>query len=339
MDQQTLSKWLTAGFMEKQVWQPTERGTPQGGLNSPILANLILDRLDQFVEQKLIPIYTRGARRRTNPRYGALTKAASEARKQGNRETAQQLNKQAQAIPSKDPNDPNFRRLWYVRYADDFLLGFSGPKVEAKEIKQQLAHFLHNTLNLALSQEKTLITHAREDVAHFLGYELHTLHANSKHDERGQRCINGAIGLRVPRQVIQAHIAKYLRRGKPAHLVQRINDTSYSIVTQYQVEYGGVVQYHRLAYNLHQLSTLKRVAEMSLTFTLAHKLKINVSEVDRRYGAERIVDGTTYQVLEVQVERGADKAPLRAHFGGIPLKRNKWVTTHDEVERVWMWTQ
>ena len=91
------------------------------------------------------------------------------------------------------------------------------------------------------------------------------------------------------------------------------------------MEYGGVVQYYRLAYNLHQLSKLKHTTEMSLTFTLAHKLKISVSEVYRRYGALQAVDGAVYKVLEVKVERGEGKAPLIARFGGIPLKWNKWV--------------
>ena len=88
---------------------------------SPILANLVLDQLDKFVEQTLTPTYTRGLRRKTNPPYVALTRAASQARKIGDLETARQLNKQAQKMPSRDPNDPNFRRLRYVRYADDWV--------------------------------------------------------------------------------------------------------------------------------------------------------------------------------------------------------------------------
>lgn len=147
---------------------------------------------------------------------------------------ARQFNKQAQQIPSRKPDDPNFRRLWYVRYADDWLLGFAGPKSEAQEIKRQLATFLQKELSLELSEEKTLITHARTEKAHFLGYEIHTLQADDKHDYRGQRCINGAIGLRVPREVIRAKCAKYMRKGKPIHLMQRVNDTAYSIVAQYQ---------------------------------------------------------------------------------------------------------
>jgi hypothetical protein len=72
------------------------------------------------------------------------------------------------SLPSSDPDDPEFRRLRYVRYADDHLLGFTGPKAEAEEIKQRLAEFLRDELKLELSQGKTLITHARTQAARFL---------------------------------------------------------------------------------------------------------------------------------------------------------------------------
>jgi hypothetical protein len=218
-----------------------------------VYPNIVLDRLDKYVEQALIPAYTRGQRRKTYPPYVALTKAAWKARKQGDLEAVQTLSQQAQALPSRDPRDPRFRRLRYCRYGDDFLLGFIGAKAEAEAIKRQLATFLRDALALQLSEEKTLITHARDEKAQFLGYEVHTLHADDHHDHRGQRCINGAIGLRVPRAVLHTHCAKYKRAGKPRHLMPRVHDSAYSIVAQYQTEYRGVVQYYRMAYNLHQL--------------------------------------------------------------------------------------
>lgn len=143
----------------------------------------------------------------SNGFYIALTLAASDARKLGNLEEARRLSREAQKIPSRDPQDSKFRRLWYTRYtryADDFLLGLVGTNAEAMEIKQKLAAFLRTELKLDLSDEKTLVTHARDEKAQFLGYEIHILYADDKHDHCGQRCINGSVGLRVPASVKNA---------------------------------------------------------------------------------------------------------------------------------------
>jgi Type II intron maturase/Reverse transcriptase (RNA-dependent DNA polymerase) len=327
---------LDAGYMEARSFHTTYSGVPQGGVISPILSNIVLDRLDKYVERALIPVYTRGLRRKTNRPYVALTVAASEARKAGDREMARQLSKQAQTMPSRAPNDSAFRRLWYCRYCDDFLLGCIGTKAEAQEIKNRLATFLRDELELELSAEKTLITHARDDVAHFLGYAVHTLHANDKHDHRGQRCLNGAIGLRVAAHVMNAHGAKYLRYGKPRSLMQRVHDSAYSIVAQYQTEYRGIVQYYRMAYNLHQLQKLTWVMEQSLVKTLAKKFNASRGKIYRRFTALHRNPHGTYKVLEVHVERGPSKKPFVAHFGGVPLRWNRWVTINaTQTEPIW----
>src|SRR2546430_17656513 len=98
-----------------------------------------------------------------------------------------------QQLPSLDPTDPGYRRLRYLRYADDWIIGFSGPRSEAEEIKQRVGVFLKETLKLTLSEEKTLITHARTEAATFLGYEVTVFNNNHKHDQRGHRGIMGQI--------------------------------------------------------------------------------------------------------------------------------------------------
>jgi hypothetical protein len=125
-------------------------------------------------------------------------------------------------LPSGDPHDPDFRRLRYVRYCDDHLLGFTGPKAEAEEIKRRLAQFLREDLKLELSQDKTLITHARSDRASFLGYEISVQHDDRQRTASGQRAVNGAVSLHVPKSVIQAKSALYLKRGQPARRSQVI---------------------------------------------------------------------------------------------------------------------
>jgi group II intron reverse transcriptase/maturase len=159
---------LTAGYVEDWRWGATFSGAPQGGVASPVLSNIYLHKLDEFVEQVLIPEYTRGERRARNLEYLAVANVLARARRRGDRAEARRLRQQMHSLPSSDPDDPEFRRLRYVRYADDHLLGFTGPKAEAEEIKQRLAEFLRDELKLELSQGKTLITHARTQAARFL---------------------------------------------------------------------------------------------------------------------------------------------------------------------------
>src|SRR5881296_3716860 len=114
-------------------------------LLSPSLSNLYLDKLDKYIEGELIPAYTRGQERQKNRRYFALMTQAYKRRKQGRLDEADALTKEAQQLPTVDPYDPAYRRLHYLRYADDWLLGFVGPKEEAETIKARLKTFLHET--------------------------------------------------------------------------------------------------------------------------------------------------------------------------------------------------
>jgi group II intron reverse transcriptase/maturase len=324
---------LDAGYLEDWKFNATYSGVPQGGVISPILSNLVLDKLDKFVKERLIPSNTRGQERKTHAPYIALTVAASRARKKGDLGKVRDLMKQAQNLPARDPNDPDFRRLWYVRYADDFLLGFKGPKAEAIEIKQKLSAFLRDELRLEMSEEKTLVTNARNERAKFLGYEVHVLHANGKHTN-GRRSINGKIGFRVPRDVIKAQCAQYMRRRKPVHLTVRVSNSAYTTVRQYQAEFSGVVQYYRLAYNLHMLSRLKWMAELSLVKTLAQKFRCKKTEIYRRFKSKTKTPHGEYKVLQVVEERPGKKA-LTAHFGGVSLRWNSYAAIGEHPNPIW----
>lgn len=186
---------LKAGYLEEWRYHETLSGSPQGGVVSPILSNIYLDKLDNSVEQVLIPAYTKGNTRKTNPDYDVLQTRSYRARKKGNKQQAKTLFKQMQKLPRRDPYDLDYRRLRYVRYADDTLFGFAGPREEAEDSKRQLGEFLRDHLKLELSEEKTLITHAHTEVARFLGYEIATQHETTKHDRLGHRSVNGRIVL------------------------------------------------------------------------------------------------------------------------------------------------
>src|SRR5215471_5848909 len=109
---------LRAGYMEGWEYHDTLSGTPQGAGASPVLSNIYLHKLDEFVERELIPKYTRGDRRRPNPPYQAVKWRLAAARKRGDRALVRGLRGQARAVPSTDPMDPGCRRLFYCRYAD-----------------------------------------------------------------------------------------------------------------------------------------------------------------------------------------------------------------------------
>src|SRR6266496_3899311 len=324
-----ISELLKAGYLEEWRYHATYSGCPQGGILSPLLANVYLDKLDKFVETTLVPAHTRGERRRVNPPYGALQRQESELRKKGQREQAEVLHREKQLLPSLDPNDPGYRRIRYLRYADDWLIGLSGPRSEAEEIKLQVGAFLKETLHLTLSEEKTLITHARTHPAKFLGYDIVVLNNNHKHDWRGHRSINGQIGLKVPIQVIRAKSQPFCQQGKPVARKERAEDTPYSIIAQYQQEYRGLVQYYQLAVNCYQLNRLKWVMERSLVSTLAHKLRISMSEVYDRYETTVETPDGPRKALQVTVERGEDKKPLVARWGGLSLARDMKAILHD----------
>lgn len=326
-----LSGLLKAGYLEDWKFNATYSGVPAGSILGPILSNIILDRFDKYVEKQLIPAYTRGQRRRINPEYKRLQWKAYKLRKRGDWKSAMVIKKQMQTMPSGKPDDPDYRRLWYVRYADDFLLGYIGTKKEAISVRQEISRFLQDNLKLELNVEKTLVTHAKDDKAKFLGYEIHAMHADNKHDKNGDRCINGVIGLKVPIQVIKEKCAKYTRCGKPVHMSQRLNDEAYSIVAQYQAEYRGVVQYYKMAYNLGSLRKLKYVTGLSLAKTLAAKYKTTCTRIFRRYGTKITTKDGEYKVILVAIKREIPKKPLIAYFGGVSLKWDKSSYINDEI--------
>ena len=123
-----IRQMLQAGYLEEWRWHETLSGAPQGGVCSPILSNIVLDKLDHFVETVLMPKYNQGKRRARNPAYECIENAITRAKKRGDRQRVRGLRKQSRTLPSQDPQDPDFRRLHYTRYADDFLLGWSRLK-------------------------------------------------------------------------------------------------------------------------------------------------------------------------------------------------------------------
>jgi group II intron reverse transcriptase/maturase len=319
---------LTAGYLEDWKWGATLSGAPQGGVASPILSSIYLHKLDEFVEMVLIPEYTRGGRRARNPAYLNLQNQLAKARRRGDRAQARKLRREMVSLPSADPDDPGYRRLRYCRYADDHLLGFTGPKAEAEEIKQRLAQFLRDELRLELSASKTLITHARTGAARFLGYEITVQHNNTKATRR-RRAVNGQVALRVPLDVIKAKSAPYLRGGKPAKQKALTNGDDYTIVATYGAIYRGIAQYYLLAGDVYRLHRLRWVMETSMLKTLAGKHHSSASKMAARHKAKIATPHGPRTCFEARIERNG-RQPLVARFGEIPLHRRKTATVLDQ---------
>jgi group II intron reverse transcriptase/maturase len=318
---------LKAGYLEDWEYRETLSGCPQGGVISPVLSNIYLHKLDEYVEQELIPQYTRGTSRKVPSEYNRMMKRLVKARKTGDRASARELVKQMRAVPSKDPADPGFRRLKYVRYADDHLLGFAGPRAEAEEIKASIAGFLRETLKLELSEHKTLITHARTQRARFLGYDITVQHCNTK-ISGGRRGANGKIALKVPPDVVKARCARYRRRGKPQKRPELNNLDDYDIVRRYGAEYRGVVNYYLLAHDVYRLNTLCWNAETSMLKTLAAKHNSTVTKTAARHKATVLTSTGKRACFEARRTRDG-KPDLVARFGGISLQRNWRAVIYD----------
>ena len=330
-----ISNMLKAGYLDDWKFNQTISGTPQGGVISPLLANIYLNEFDQWIENTLIPQYTKGKRQKSNPVYNRMNAEISKARKNGDMQTAHKLEVERRNIPSVDPYDENYRRCRYVRYADDFLIGFTGSKADAEEIKAAMHNFLENELHLELSQEKTLITNASSQAAKFLGYEIKAQRANDYIDPKGRRGANGAIALFVPAKVIESKCQSFKRKGKVTHRNELLQEDDFSIVQQFQAEYRGLIQYYILAQNLSWFSTLYWVMETSLLKTLACKHRSSMKKQKKKYRTTTTsTSGKEVPCLQVVVPRPSKK-PLVATWGGISLVHKRKAIIEDKPYKVY----
>jgi group II intron reverse transcriptase/maturase len=319
---------LHAGYLEDWEFNATLSGVPQGGVTSPIMSNIYLDRLDRFVETQLIPQHNRGEGRAHNRAYGRVRAAITRALRRDDLDEVRRLRKQLRTLPRGNPRDPGYRRLWYTRYADDHLLGFIGPRDEAEQIKARLARFLREDLKLELNQDKTLITHGRTGAARFLGYEITVQHADHKMTG-GHRSANGKIALRVPRDVIKSKSAPFTRHGKPERRPDLLNLPDLQIISRYGAQWRGYLQYYLLAHNVWRLNRLQWTMLTSMLKTLAGKHRSTVTKMADKYQATIDTPAGPRVCFQTTVEREGRK-PLVARFGGIPLKRQRKAVIDDD---------
>ena len=203
--------------------------------------------------------------------------------------------------------------------ATRLLLGFVGPKCEAEDIRQRLGDYLEQRLKLTLSPEKTLITHATDGMAKFLGYEVTVTRSSCLVSDDGRRATNGMITLRMPRTVTQKHLERHSKKGKIIHRYELLPESDYTIIQRYQSVLRGLYNYYCMAINVgtrKRMPYIRWILETSLTKTLARKHQCSVSSIHRRYGVE-ILGRKALQVVIVR----PGKEPLVATFGGFPFER------------------
>jgi group II intron reverse transcriptase/maturase len=314
---------LEAGVMEDWTYHRTYSGTPQGGVLSPLLANIYLHDLDTFIEETLIPQSTRGKKRKKNREYGRLEREMTRAKARHDHHAVTQLQQARRACPSLDTHDPHYRRLSYARYADDFLLGFIGPKAEAEVIKEAIGTFLRERLHLTMSEDKTLITHARTEQARFLNYAISIYHADDKVAKRVTtgvrvRSINGGVRLGIPIGLIHQKAARYQRNGTIISEKQLTEWSDASIIDTFQQRFRGLAEYYKFAVDRADLCLVQHVMEVSLVKTLAQKLRISVFNVYQKYRTTCRIGDQDYAALQVRVP--TKRGERLFTWGAIPLK-------------------
>lgn len=344
---------LEAGYMEDWQYRRNYSGTPQGGILSPLLSNIYLHELDAFLEDVLVPQYTRGKRRALNLEYYRLGRQLQHARERGDERQVQELQQQRRQLPSQDTQDPNYRRLKYCRYADDFILGLIGPKSEAEDIKEAIRVFLKEQLHLEMSATKTLITHARTEHAQFLGYAISIYQADDKLSPVSygenfvkRRNINGNVRLGIPYRRVDELAQRYQQNDKPIQEAALLSYSDAQIIETYQQRYRGLAQYYKYAADRYQLSKLKYVMEIALTKTLAGKFRTSVGNIYRKYHGTRTVDGRPYKTLQMSVPTKDGTRTI--YWGAIPLtvvkpgaapidddlRRYDWVRIHSRSDLI-----
>jgi len=292
-------KLLRAGYLDLQeASQNSLAGTPQGGLASPILANVYLHELDEKVEEIQKRWERGGKRKHRNPLWRKLSAEKIRLVREGATRTKEfrQIVQRIRSIPAIEVNDPNFIRIKYLRYADDWLIGICGPRTLAEQIKDELKHFLGQHLKLTLSEEKTQITHARKEQAHFLGTRLaigregvqRVVTTNNGSGRPIQRRSTGSeIVMTAPKDELikKLHAKGFCTgTGQPTTKLGWIYLDTDQIITLFSGINRGIQNYYRFADNFGHLGHIQYILKFSLAKTLAAKYKRSVSQIFRRFG-------------------------------------------------------
>jgi len=326
-----IRKFLKAGYLEDWKFHRTFSGTPQGGIISPILANIYLDKLDNYVKE-YAEKFNKGIRRKVNPEYSKLTQRIrclkkklkanpDETSKMILIEKINQLQSERN-MPSVNEMDDGFKRVTYVRYADDFLIGVIGSKQDGELLKENIKNFLFENLKLTLSNEKTLITHANSH-AKFLGYEIYvrkfsTETKRSVKTGRLSRVYGRKVVMKVPIETIRKKLIEYeameitKENGKEKWNAKSrgllINDSDLKILDTYNSEVRGFTNYYLIANNSSYLHRFKYIMQYSMYKTFAQKYSTSMRKIIAKY--------RNHKDFAVSYENNKGEKKMRIFFNG-----------------------
>lgn len=288
-----IRSFLQAGYLEDWVYHRTYSGTPQGGTVSPILANIYLHELDEWLKQKA-QSFNKGATRAPNPEYkqlyGRYQRALYRSRDlkvEGRLDEAEklellirQLKAQYLQCQTTQTHDPNFRRMRFVRYADDFVISIIGSKADAQQILADLNVFMTQRLKVELADDKTGIVHATEGTR-FLGYDIKIVSSpNRVRRTRGGTRRSMMVGVATLEWPMERALKFAWERGyiddlqhrKPRSRTPLLHLSEEEIIRRYIQELRGVSSYYSRAKNWrHVGNQLHWLCKDSLVRTLAAK--------------------------------------------------------------------
>lgn len=307
-----IKKALIVGYLDPKTKKITKTniGTPQGSVLSPLLANVVLHELDKYLTGELIPMYHRGNSRRTNPEYNALAHIRHTKRNASQTEKVEALSKMLMT-PRMDPQDPNFRRSMYIRYADDFVYLFEGPILEAKAIKESLKSALHKLTGLELNEEKTLTTHLNEGF-HFLGAYVKGLRrvgfmmrtTTTKGSVISMRAnVRARVNMPTAKLIEKLILSGFARRNHYGQVLARpitklVNLDHSTIVQFYNSKIHGLLNYYTFAANRIETQNLIWILRLSLAKTLARKFKLkSARQAFKKFGPKLKDPETDFQIV------------------------------------------
>ena len=336
---QLIWKFLRAGYLEDWQYNTTYSGTPQGGIISPLLANIYLHELDKFV-LKLKEEFDAPGKKQFTTEYNhargqvyawskKYKKASGEQKKQAYKQW-QKARKIMLKTPAKSQTD---KVIKYVRYADDFLIGVNGNREECQKIKQQIRDFMVNELHMEFSEEKTLITHSNEG-ARFLNYDVRVrrcgLVKKTSKINLPRRTLNNKVELLIPFKdkiepfMFQRGIIGQKENGErePLHRKSLLRLTPLEIIQTYNAELRGLCNYYGIASNFGRLDYFEYLMEYSCLKTLAAKFRATIGKIKERYK-----DGHGNWGIPYETKAGSK----RMYFASYQDSKEKAIKCEDKI--------